>query len=330
MSRTALFSFVGALCVLAVLWGTDARSASEVGVVTIPFDPVTGQYATTTNFTIGGTPLSAYAESGQSVVYDAYCFYSPQGDCRPRGGQSGFLQRICQRGTGEGFMCGMVIEFEYGGDGGEGTGAECTPAPVCSGRSVIDSCSGALLQSCSLQCISGSCVSGDGDDGHGGVGGGDDGAGGGDGTGADGGSGTGDNGNGECTSGPICGGTDLYHQNADCSSTLVEQCAFGCAQNACITSTTNAPVLVLLVSPPLVRKGSSCTLTFSAQHVTGCSLTGVGVSHSVVANEAGVVETTAVTTPGLTYTTPYTLTCEGSTSVSKTVDCKVTPVFQEF
>lgn len=89
--------------------------------------------------------------------------------------------------------------------------------------------------------------------------------------------------------------------------------------------------LTLAATPPLIKKNQSCTLTLSAVHVTSCSLTGSGVSRSYTAQN-GAITLKEVVTPPLAQTSTYTLSCNGldGKTVTKSVDCKIAPTFQEF
>jgi hypothetical protein len=44
-----------------------------------------------------------------------------------------------------------------------------------------------------------------------------------------------------CTPGNYCVGDDLKHQNADCSTTLIESCEFGCSDGACLSAPIPPP-----------------------------------------------------------------------------------------
>jgi hypothetical protein len=142
-----------------------------------------------------------------------------------------------------------------------------------------------------------------------------------------------------CTVGRMCFGTDLYYQNNNCSRSFIESCVYGCALGACINpddgiddgnggGASTKPDAVLTANPALIKKGNTCNLTFSAQNVSSCTLTGNGIDRTVKAT-GGVISTVTFTTPALQVTTPYTLTCAGRTTIKKVIDCKIAPTFQE-
>lgn len=145
-----------------------------------------------------------------------------------------------------------------------------------------------------------------------------------------------------CTVGRMCFGTDLYYQNNNCSRAFIESCAYGCALGSCINpddgdgsgddgsgvGAGTKPDAVLTANPALIKKGNTCNLTFSAQNVSSCTLTGNGIDRTVKAT-GGVISTVTFTTPALQVTTPYTLTCAGRTTIKKVIDCKIAPTFQE-
>lgn len=140
-----------------------------------------------------------------------------------------------------------------------------------------------------------------------------------------------------CSVGRMCFGTDLYYQNSNCSRGFIESCVYGCALGACInpddgnddgSGSSTRPDAVLTANPALIKKGNTCNLTFSAQNVSSCTLTGNGIDRTVKAT-GGVISTITFTTPALQVTTPYTLTCAGRTTIKKVIDCKIAPTFQE-
>ncbi|MEK7063241.1 MAG: hypothetical protein AAB955_00950 [Patescibacteria group bacterium] len=135
----------------------------------------------------------------------------------------------------------------------------------------------------------------------------------------------------QCTTGLFCKGTDVYSRNAQCVESFVKSCPFGCLNGECIDGPAEEPDLTLNATPPLIKKGQSCTLAVSARSVTSCSLTGSGVSVTFPAT-GGIVAATTVITPSLTVTSPYKLTCTGTNgaTLSKTVECKIAPSFEEF
>ena len=72
------------------------------------------------------------------------------------------------------------------------------------------------------------------------------------------------------------------------------------------------------------NRGSSCTITWSAQNATSCTLTGPGVSASGISG--------TISTPPLQATTAYTLTCFNGSVVSatQTIICRLNPEYVEF
>jgi hypothetical protein len=315
MKKTALLLTLALAVTFGALHTAQAIGGTEV-ISDGSFDPVTGQYTQSGGISLpmnGNKWTPPINDSGFTLIYDQQCRYDKDNKCHPRGGQV-LLDRICTSGTAEGSQCGLVVDL---GDGGAGSG-QCTPTNICSGSAVVNSCTGQVVQQCSSQCVAGGCGSGAG------------GGGGGGGTGTTTGTGTG-TGN-MCTAGPICSGIDLHYRNSDCSETLLQQCAYGCATSACVipSQSPTAPGISFLANPPLVRKGATCELQFSARNISKCTLTGTGINATYTATN-GTLGTTTATTPGLINTTSYLLSCTGQQgNIQKSVDCKVTPTFQEF
>lgn len=104
----------------------------------------------------------------------------------------------------------------------------------------------------------------------------------------------------------------------------------GCASASDVLELLEPGSLTLTASPPLIKKNQSCTLTLSAAHVTSCTLAGSGVSRSYTAQN-GSISLKEVVTPALAQTSTYTLSCNGldGKTVTKSVDCKIAPTFQE-
>ena len=88
--------------------------------------------------------------------------------------------------------------------------------------------------------------------------------------------------------------------------------------------------LQLSINPPLIKKDQQCTITFAARAVRSCALNGMGISRTVPAQN-GNIATSIVVTPGLIQTARYTLSCTALDGrvVSKAVDCKIAPSFEE-
>lgn len=134
-----------------------------------------------------------------------------------------------------------------------------------------------------------------------------------------------------CPAGRMCVGLDVYDQRADCSREFVESCTFGCALGQCVdlNGGANAPDINFSARPPVVKKGGFCELTFSAAKVTRCTLTGPGINRSFTATN-GIVSQSTVVSPALLESGKYTLTCMGTRTVTKIVECKIAPTFEEF
>ncbi len=130
------------------------------------------------------------------------------------------------------------------------------------------------------------------------------------------------------------------------TSTATAQCSDGIDNNGdgnvdfpedlgCSSLTDNLELLepatlTFSAAPPLIKKNQSCTLTLSALNVSSCSLTGPGVSRGYTAQN-GIISLKEVVTPELSQTSTYKLSCsslDGKT-VTKSVDCKIAPTFQE-
>lgn len=88
--------------------------------------------------------------------------------------------------------------------------------------------------------------------------------------------------------------------------------------------------LVLTINPPLIKKNEQCSITFAARAVRSCSLQGTGLTRTIPAVN-GNIATSVVVTPGLAQTARYTLSCTALDGrvVSKAVDCRIAPSFEE-
>ncbi len=178
---------------------------------------------------------------------------------------------------------------------------------VCSGQSLVNSCSGAVVEACSSQCST-SCGGGDGD--------------------------VNPPPPQQCIAGLICVGADLYQQDASCRQNFVQACAFGCSQGACYDDPnqvpSTAPSSYIVAQPAFVRKGAACQLQFSAKNVTSCRISGASLTTTVGALN-NLIATTTVSTGPIQSTQSYQFSCTGTdlSVLDKEVRCNILPTFKE-
>lgn len=88
-------------------------------------------------------------------------------------------------------------------------------------------------------------------------------------------------------------------------------------------------VPVISVSPARVVSGSTSVITVSATGVdVSCTVTGPGVSQTIMASN-GTIPTTNITTPALTTQSTYSITCDDVEATAKGI-INVIPGVQEF
>ncbi|MBY0538823.1 PKD domain-containing protein [Patescibacteria group bacterium] len=132
---------------------------------------------------------------------------------------------------------------------------------------------------------------------------------------------------GQCLNTSMCVGADVYNQGLDCSREFVRTCPFGCMSGQCVAP---RPEIDLSISPAGVRSGESCTISVAARHVARCTISGQGISQVLTPNASGVVPSQSFSTPGMTNTSDYTVSCESPRgSVTESVRCTLLPVFRE-
>lgn len=111
-----------------------------------------------------------------------------------------------------------------------------------------------------------------------------------------------------CTPANFCSDTnpgDLMVRSVNCTVSLVQHCAYGCASGVCLPPN---PVINFTVSPSVVKKGSTATVTWSATNVSACTLRGSnGDVWSCAGSSCASVHTHS-TSPILSRTS-YTLSC---------------------
>lgn len=93
--------------------------------------------------------------------------------------------------------------------------------------------------------------------------------------------------------------------------------------SASATANVLVPDMRLTASPPRVQPGQSSTLTWSANSVQSCTLSGPGVSASATANGNGTIGQQTTSTGVISGQSIYTLSCStaaGQSSVSATVN----------
>jgi hypothetical protein len=78
----------------------------------------------------------------------------------------------------------------------------------------------------------------------------------------------------QCTAGPVCQDNQLCQEDASCTvdPTSCTTCAYGCSGNACLPPPS--PVLSISAVPDLVQQASTTMVSWSAQNVTSCSVSG--------------------------------------------------------
>jgi hypothetical protein len=132
---------------------------------------------------------------------------------------------------------------------------------------------------------------------------------------------------GQCFVGAMCVGASVYNQSLDCSKELVRTCPYGCISGQCVAP---QPEVDLSVSPAGVRRGESCTIQVAARNVSGCRVSGPGISQNLAPNSSGAVESQSFVTPGINNSSTYTVSCDSPRgSVSESVQCVLLPNFRE-
>ncbi|MBM3272738.1 hypothetical protein FJY94_05740 [Candidatus Kaiserbacteria bacterium] len=130
---------------------------------------------------------------------------------------------------------------------------------------------------------------------------------------------------GLCIPGLECGADgNVYHKNLQCELSLFEECEWGCANAAC--NPPPAPQIVTWkVSPSLVRKNATATVSWEVLNVIACTVTGTN------GDRWDLIKGSEVSSPLIARTT-YTLHCtpyKGAMWGDRTAVVNIIPVFQE-
>ena len=148
--------------------------------------------------------------------------------------------------------------------------------------------------------------------------------------------------------GYFCTGTRLYHRTPSgrtCVNTLISECPYGCSVDningggvgqggafdnkrpngsslGCLPPP--APTGALSARPLLVRGGSTSNITWSADFVNSCTVTGTN-------GDRWETRTGNETSGPITQQTIYTLSCEGvdGSTLTQRVTVNIIPIFQE-
>lgn len=138
-----------------------------------------------------------------------------------------------------------------------------------------------------------------------------------------------------CGSAYFCQGNDLYQNvpssgggidGGQCTATFVQTCAYACTSGQCIGP--SAPTVALWsVLPVLVRSSERTTITWQAQNVASCTVTGSnGDSWSGLSGHQ-------ISRPIIAQTT-YTILCQGLSgaippSITRSAIVNIVPIFRE-
>lgn len=135
----------------------------------------------------------------------------------------------------------------------------------------------------------------------------------------------------QCAPAYICG-TDgnQYLESSDCQATLVQQCAWGCYQGACLGEPTTSGDIV--ASPPLLKSGETTNVTWAASNVKSCTVTGTnGDGQGWSCQGSACAATSSELSSPIIAQTIYTMTCtalDGST-LTQSATVNIIPDFEE-
>lgn len=131
-----------------------------------------------------------------------------------------------------------------------------------------------------------------------------------------------------CSAGYICHDGGLYYENSSCavSTNSVETCSYGCQNGACLQP-PSPEIALWNVKPTLVQSGQTATVSWSAQSVASCRVSGTnGDSWTSLSGDE--------TSGRITSQTTYSIFCQGlpgaspATAASSTV-VNIAPEYQE-
>ena len=122
-----------------------------------------------------------------------------------------------------------------------------------------------------------------------------------------------------------CTGTRLYYRTPSgrtCVNTLVSTCEYGCSASACLPPP--APTGALSARPLLVRAEETVNVTWSADFVNSCTVTGTN-------GDRWETRTGNETSGPIDQQTIYTLSCAGvdGSTLTQQVTVGIIPIFQE-
>lgn len=143
-----------------------------------------------------------------------------------------------------------------------------------------------------------------------------------------------------CSAGPVCLNGNLYTETAQCvlSTSATQTCTYGCSSGAC-----NAPPSPAIgtwqIAPVLLQSGQTTELTWQAQNVTSCTVTGSngdGTAQSTDPTSPGVWMGTSgsVTSSPIDGQTIFTIKCGGiagaaQSSISQSTTVNIAPNYNE-
>jgi hypothetical protein len=136
-----------------------------------------------------------------------------------------------------------------------------------------------------------------------------------------------------CTAGYICEGNYSVYQDATCALSQYSACPYGCAGGACYIPVPS--IVTWSVLPLLVRSGSTAHITWAADNVASCTVTGSnGDGTSGGATGAWTGNEGDQNSSPITGQTIYTITCQGfpgatPASVTESTTVNIVPLFQE-
>lgn len=144
-------------------------------------------------------------------------------------------------------------------------------------------------------------------------------------------------GGGSCTPSHFCQGNDLYYRTSQCSNQFVPPtCEYGCSGGACLGVPTPS-IVTWNVRPTLVRSGDLVRVTWAAENVQSCTISGTnsdswsGLSSAAATCTHSADGQSCVSTPIFAQTI-YTITCQGfagasPSTVTRSTTVNIAPTF---